>query len=1132
MTKPVEGKVEGTPVLPDQDQRGLIVNELDRNILVEAAAGTGKTTSMIDRMVALLGSGRCPDNRGLVAVTFTRKAAAELRSRFQVSLESAVREASGEEEENLKRALDHVEQCFMGTIHSFCARLLRERPVEAGVDLAFEEIDEVADMRLRSEAWDEYASRLLVLDPGGIIAELESLGLQPGDFRSAFMRFADYPDVEEWLLGEVDCLMPDAGEALEEMERYVAHMRALLPRLPVDTGNDTLIDEYRRLPRVLSHYTRDELRESSVLMELLSRFDRGINLVQKVWTSEEAFTRDEAKAERARWEGFRESVAGPLGGAWLERRYELALMVMFGAREVYDGLRRERGALNFQDLLMKAAELLGEHPNVREYFAGRFTHLLVDEFQDTDPIQAEVLLLLTAADPEEKDWRRCGPRPGSLFVVGDPKQSIYRFRRADIVIYNEVKRIICQGKGSGKGLQVNLSVNFRSTGDIIGWVNGVFEPRGGDDPGEKMLRFPSVAADESPAYVSLQEGRTGETGGDLAGVHSLTVPGECSNKAMVVEYETDRVARTIRHAVDTGATVPRSAREVRGGRPAHVDYDDFMILTRKLENLGRYSRSLREYGIPHTVTGGSALNRVVELRLLHHCLRAVVRPDDPVAIVAALRSEVFGVSDAALYSFKRAGGRFTYRAEVPPGLDDKEAAAIGDAFSAMNRYREWLAGMPAVAAVEKIVEDTGLMALAAAGPGGDVEAGSLAKAIEILRGARAETLTAAGWVEYLGELVRMEESYDGISARSEERPRVRVLNIHKAKGLEAPVVFLADPYGESPHDVELHIDRSGGRVVGYMAIDRRSEDGWGSTPLARPAGWEALAGEEERFTRAEDLRLRYVAATRAASAMVITQREKRNSSNPWQYFDPHIDQGRELPDPGRQASPHQEISPVSPQEPGRARAAVSESGTVMEKPTYDARAAKEYALEGGALPAAASAPPEETGGRAGGEGEHGVEWGTVIHLLLEVAMENPGADLVETAQAALLENDLEAGLAGEAAGTVRSVMDSEIWKRARGSDRRFTEVPFQVPLEEGTPVPTVLRGSIDLVFEEEDGWVLVDYKTDTVAGTTPQRLLERYAPQLEVYADAWERCTGEKVKEKALYLVREDLLLPLPTSPA
>ena len=174
------------------------------------------------------------------------------------------------------------------------------------------------------------------------------------------------------------------------------------------------------------------------------------------------------------------------------RSLRVVLKAIRPAVEIYDRLRRDAGLLNFQDLLLAAARLLRENPAIRTYFRKRFTHLLIDEFQDTDPIQAEVMMLLAADDPTETDWRRCRPVSGSLFVVGDPKQSIYRFRRADIVTYNEVKRIIEETGGE----VVSLTANFRATAPLVEWVNSTFSDR-----------FPAAATEVAPAYSPLQVGR-------------------------------------------------------------------------------------------------------------------------------------------------------------------------------------------------------------------------------------------------------------------------------------------------------------------------------------------------------------------------------------------------------------------------------------------------------------------------------------------------------------------------------------------------------------------------------------------------------------------------------------------------
>ncbi len=258
---------------PDQDQRDTVLNELDKTLLVEAAAGTGKTTGMIGRMVKLLASGKCSID-ALAAVTFTRKASAELRARFQVELERAHRSAETLSRKLLSEALSGIERCFIGTIHSFCARMLRERPVEAGEDLAFEEIDEATDQELRQLAWDQYVSNLYASD-SPILAELEAVGVEVGQLQEAFMKFADYPDVDEWPARVLPA--PDLGPALEQLAEYVRHIGRLAVSLPEDSGNDTLIPKYRIIPlmfRQLKH------RRPHEIVEILSQVTK-VKIVKK-----------------------------------------------------------------------------------------------------------------------------------------------------------------------------------------------------------------------------------------------------------------------------------------------------------------------------------------------------------------------------------------------------------------------------------------------------------------------------------------------------------------------------------------------------------------------------------------------------------------------------------------------------------------------------------------------------------------------------------------------------------------------------------------------------------------------------------------------------------------------------------
>ncbi len=483
----------------------------------------------------------------------------------------------------------------------------------------------------------------------------------------------------------------------------------------------------------------------------------------------------------------------------------------------------------------------------------------------------------------------------------------------------------------------------------------------------------------------------------------------------------------------------------------------------------------------------------------------MTEPDNPLALVAALRGELFGVSDAALYDFKRLGGPFSFRSPVPGGMDEADAGALADAFARLEEYSLWLAKMPPVVAIERIAADLGLFVSASSAPGGEFQAGSLGKAIELLRAAQANAWTAADLVEHLGKLVRREEPYDGVPARSHEEPVVRVMNLHKVKGLEAPVVFLADPSGASAHPVELHVDRSGSKVLGYLIVSEK-EGRRRPEVLAQPPGWGSLAEEEGRFQEAEGLRLLYVAATRAGAQLIIARRRKNRGKNPWQFFEGHLDGRPELADPGGQRALAAEKVCIRDEDVTKARRSIGDRWLAARAPGYAVAAAKEISV---------TSP-----GLARASGEHGTEWGTVVHVLLETAAKNAGADIRALAASALADQGLEAALADAAVETVRAVMRSDVWARAAASERRLAEVPFQTLVEPAEGPPTVLRGVIDLVFRERDGWVIVDYKTDDPRGRAVEELVEQYRPQVLTYADAWEGAAGEPVREAGLYFTR------------
>lgn len=1072
---------------PDDADRRRIVQELDTTMLVEAAAGTGKTTSMVGRMIALLREGKCRIDT-LAAVTFTRKSTAELRARFQVELERAVAQAAGPAQERLAAALLHVERCFIGTIHSFCGRLLRERPMEAGVDLAFQELDEAADAVLRNEAWDEYVARLYA-ENSPVLAELDDLGLEMRQLRSAFIRYANYPDVDDWPAPEIE--LSELDEVVERIEAYAADMEQLIPTFPRDRGNDALMNQYERIPRLVRQ--RNRARQADALA-VVAEF-RDVNVVQKQWPG----GAPQGKREKLRWEEFVRDTAEPLQRRWLARRYATVMRVFPGAMEVYDRLRGDAGGLNFQDLLQRAAALLRDKANIRRYFRQRFTHLLVDEFQDTDPIQAEVLLLLTSDNGDEPDWRNCRPAPGAMFVVGDPKQSIYRFRRADIQVYTQVKKIIL----AAGGVVIPLTANFRTIAELVQWGNQVFD-----------TVFPAVATDWSPAACPMLTGRQGEAKGSFQGLHVLRVPATHTTKDDVLEFDADCVARTIRHCLDMGLSLPRTPDELARGVPPNAVPGDFLIVTRMKKHLALYAKKLGELGIPHQVTGGAALGDIPELALLSQCLTAVLEPENPVALVAVLRGELFGLSDTDLYAFRRAGGRFDYRHEIPSELSVEPAAELSAAFTRLRRYRLWLRQLPPIAAIERMASDLGLPMRAAATVGGDVQAGGLAKALEMLRVAQNELNSTTDLVDYLDRLIDENGEFDSLPAQPPQAAAVRLMNLHKVKGLEAPVVFLADPTGVFDHEIDLHINRAGDRVQGSMVIYDATA-GQRRPVVACPLDSGALFAVEKQFQTAEELRLQYVAATRAGVALVVAQRAHGNKKNPWAGFEPYLQNSPDLPDPGPQVRPVTKAIMVTGKDVTDALADVTHRWDHSATTSYALAAAKELSLAPSRIHFHAVT------------GEHGTEWGTVIHLLLETALARPGADLHELARQTLVEEGLDASEADNAVGVVGQVLKSDILQRAKATNRYLVEVPFQQLLPAGSAravdgLPTIVRGVIDLAFWEEPGWVIVDYKTDRIAPGQLPNAAEHYRSQVATYAEIWSEIVRQPIHEFGLYFTHVD----------
>ncbi len=1103
--------------LPDQEDRDRIVSDLNTNFLVEAGAGSGKTTALVDRMVALVRSGEAVAS--VAAVTFTRKAAAELRERFQDRLEEALADLSSDSGERrvLESALKDVDQAFIGTIHAFCAHLLRERPIEAGIDPGFTELLEFEAARMRRRFWATYLERAIARgDP--TIEVLDRMGLKIHRLEDAFHFVAENLDLGFPAEPEEAPSRSELARVRARLEELLDRALPLLPAREPEDGWDSLMARLRSLRWSRRVAGWDDERELyRVLEDLCGRKEFKTTL--KRWSTDSS-VKARVKAIREEFDAFI-GEGGParrLLARWYASRYPTAIEVVSTAAREFRDERLRSGRLSFQDLLLVTARLLRESPRARRDLGARYRRLLVDEFQDTDPIQAEIVLLL-ASDPGgdgPDSWWRVEPRPGALFVVGDPKQSIYRFRRADIALYNKVK---ARFREFGEVLRLNA--NFRSGHPIARIVNEVFQ-----DPD----RFPEDETPYQAPFAPLLPRPRPKPPAE--GVFEYWV--EASRVGDLAAQDADVLASWIKRRVDQGERVP----------------GDFMILTRMKKHLHLYARALEDRGLPIDVSG-AGVGLEDEIEALMHVLEALVDPANPVLVVAVLVGLFFGLDHEELLVHRLDGGRFDFTRTI-----ENPRSRVEEAFRDLHRW--WLASRsePADVLIERLVAELGLFPHAAAGDLGSVRVGALAYSLDAVRAhAAAGDTSLVGALEALGAALEWDDAEAPLEPGRTDA--VRIMNLHKAKGLEARVVILAEPGRKTPRGRNWHVETGEGEErQGWVAVDEVREQRWGgrtTVPLARPMGWDRMEDEELRFEDAEEARLLYVAATRAMEELVVARRRKRSGS-PWDLFDAWLDQNAESLDltveefsgaPDLQASAAELTDRVRAADQDRARRAAPtylfESVTEIAKRLGGERESGVPAEPSGARRSADTTAPAVEAGTAAGlltttavpapiSSARGYEWGTVVHAALAAAARGlePSA-LREVCRSLLVENERPVDVGGapreleELLTLVSRVQRSELWARAMRSSQRYPQVPFAAPrpAAPGT-IPEMIEGVIDLAFREADGWVVADYKTDVGDDPDFPRRAEAYRRQVELYAECWSALTGDPVKERILVFTAQD----------
>ena len=618
-----------TRPLADAAARERIRSDLDTTFFVEAAAGTGKTTALVGRIVSLLRSGRARLS-GVVALTFTDKAAGEMRLRLRGELERVRSETPPDDPArvHLDAALEELELARIHTIHAFCADLLHERPVEAGVDPLFEMASPDDAARLMEGAFDDWFQRALADPPEGVRRLLRRRQRGPNargareTLLGAVRNLAEHRDYRTPWRRDPFAREAALDGALAQLEELTAvSERASHPDdwLAKNLANlERFVAENRRRERVRG---RDHDALEAELRELLRDRRRGWHWKgRKRRDFAPGVSRDEVLARRESTRAELERVLDACDAdlaACLQA--ELAPVL-----DAYAARKRSAGVLDFVDLLLCARDLLVSSPQVRLDLHEHLSHFFVDEFQDTDPLQAEILLLLAAEDPTECDWRRAVPAPGRLFVVGDPKQSIYRFRRADVALYREIRARLIE-----KGAEpLELSASFRAVPAIQDCVNAAFEP------------LMTVTAEGGHAdYVHLEPVR--EDVASQPAVVVLPAPQPYGDFGTVVSWRVeDSYADAVGAFVDwllgeSGWTVEED------GKRVPVAARHVCLLFRRFAKFRDdatrpYARALEARGVPHVLVGGRSFHEREEVMALRNALVAVEWPGDELRVYATL----------------------------------------------------------------------------------------------------------------------------------------------------------------------------------------------------------------------------------------------------------------------------------------------------------------------------------------------------------------------------------------------------------------------------------------------------------------------------------------------------------------
>ena len=841
----------------DSTARNRIISDIDKNFFVEASAGSGKTTMLVNRMVAMVESGIDIDK--ICAITFTKAAAGEFFDRFQeILITRSDPNYNGEDEkfdgqlmpptpetrELCNRALQNIDLCFMGTIDSFCNKVLTEYPTEAGI-LSDSQIIEDAEFNAIVEGiyvdicngkhGDEL--KKLADDFNGAIGYNAKKA-----FCTGMQTFMGHRNAKFDSISSGD---PDLDKRFEyTRRRYIELINFLKDHqeLRSDTKKSST-EAWEKIDKTwlaLTHSWNENLDNLKYGLKALKEM-RLAECAKDCCTFDINSFYEYGKSKSSYYYGFMHEDADKVLNSLETIKYEKSYTLFLKCISLIEKELLDKGRLTYFDNLYYLSKMLEKDASsggdLIRHISKRHRYFLIDEFQDTDPLQAVVFFYLASDDPK-KEWYNCIPRARSLFIVGDSKQSIYRFKNADVDSFKRVRDHFVKNGGE----VLKLTRNFRSKRELCEYFNKAFVdlmPEDPNDPShyEPIDPLPKTVADEFKGVFRYSVDKKGSDPGQVSEIIRKLV----GNKDFLIrgKKKDDQKLRQIK-------------------------FSDIMIITTSKENLALYMDCFEKDKIPYRVEGKLKFDECEALKEIYKLYSIVADPSDQISLYGVLTGKLFGFNPEDLLAYKNNDGDIRIFSDFDiDACKDATAKDVGSAIKDLDKFRNESSSLSPSALMSKILEKYDVFSFT---DPGKIEL--IYYTLELLRRGEktGDIVSLTDGQKCLKSILNNESGEERCLNLSEDDNRVHLANLHKIKGLEAPIVFLVYA-GKKAKDASLRIEYNQDSVDGYcFALSNRDKM---NEVFFRKDGDDPKRNEENVALEAEDNRKVYVAATRARNVLIV-----------------------------------------------------------------------------------------------------------------------------------------------------------------------------------------------------------------------------------------------------------------------